>query len=54
LPGVGRIPEFDRFAVLPWEEALGQVGKNLARVLGALREAPGWPFPREAPCLSRR
>jgi len=44
LPGGGWIPEFDRFAVLPWEEALGQVGKNLARVLGELRAGPGWPF----------
>ena len=54
LPGGGLIPEFDRFAVLPWDEALGRVGKNLARVLGALREAPGWPFPGNAPDLSRR
>jgi putative (di)nucleoside polyphosphate hydrolase len=39
------LPEFDRFAVLPWEEALERVGKNLARVLRGLRAAPDWPFP---------
>jgi 8-oxo-dGTP pyrophosphatase MutT (NUDIX family) len=44
LPGGGWIPEFDRFAVLPWEEALGRVGKNLARVLLDLRAGPVWPF----------
>ena len=44
LPGGGWVPEFDRFAILPWEEALGRVGKNMARVLGELRAAPGWPF----------
>jgi 8-oxo-dGTP pyrophosphatase MutT (NUDIX family) len=43
LPSGGWIPEFDRFAVLPWEEALGCVGKNLARVLRDLRAGPGWP-----------
>ena len=43
LPGGGWIPEFDRFAVLPWEEALGCVGKNLARVLRDLRAGPAWP-----------
>ena len=45
LPGGGRIPEFDRFAVLPWDEALERVGKSLSRVLGVLRSGPGWPFP---------
>lgn len=44
LPGGGWVPEFDRFAILPWDEALGRVGKNMARVLGELRTAPGWPF----------
>lgn len=29
--------EFDRFGVFAWDEALGRVGKNLARVLGQLR-----------------
>ncbi|HEY8613583.1 MAG TPA: NUDIX domain-containing protein, partial [Roseomonas sp.] len=48
LPGGGVIPEFDRFAVLPWEEALARVGKNLARVLRQLRVGQGWPFPPQA------
>ena len=37
-----RLPEFDRFAVLPWDEALARTGKNLARVLSSLRRAKGW------------
>lgn len=45
------VPEFDRFAVLPWAEALPRVGRNLRRVLGVVRSGPDWPFPpgREAP-----
>jgi len=27
------LPEFDRFGLFPWDEALTRVGKNLARVL---------------------
>jgi 8-oxo-dGTP pyrophosphatase MutT (NUDIX family) len=27
------VPEFDRFGLFPWDEALPKVGKNLARVL---------------------
>jgi 8-oxo-dGTP pyrophosphatase MutT (NUDIX family) len=27
------LPEFDRFALVPWEEALRRVGHNLARLL---------------------
>jgi 8-oxo-dGTP pyrophosphatase MutT (NUDIX family) len=27
------VPEFARFAVLPWSEAMARVGKNMARVL---------------------
>ena len=34
LPGGAVVPEFDRFGVFTWEEALGKVGKNMARVLG--------------------
>ena len=30
------LPEFDRFGLFPWEEALTRVGKNMARVLGSL------------------
>jgi 8-oxo-dGTP pyrophosphatase MutT (NUDIX family) len=34
------LPEFDRFGVFPWEDALLRVGKNLARVLSSIpREA---------------
>ena len=36
LPGGAIVPEFDRFGVFAWEEALGRVGKNMARVLGDL------------------
>ncbi len=39
------LPEFDRFAVLPWAEALPRVGRNLQRVLGEVRAGPNWPFP---------
>ena len=37
------VPEFDRFAVLPWAEALPQVGRNLQRVLNQVRAGPAWP-----------
>jgi len=30
------LPEFDRFGVFGWEEALARVGKNLARLLTAI------------------
>jgi 8-oxo-dGTP pyrophosphatase MutT (NUDIX family) len=36
LPGGAIVPEFDRFGVFAWGEALGRVGKNMARVLGEL------------------
>lgn len=32
------LPEFDRFGLFPWEDALSRVGKNLARVLASLRQ----------------
>ena len=44
LPGGGRLPEFDAFAVVAWDEALERVGRNLARVISGLRATPGWPF----------
>lgn len=44
-----RLPEFDAFAVLPWEEAFARIGKNLRRVLGEVRAGPAWPFPPDAP-----
>jgi 8-oxo-dGTP pyrophosphatase MutT (NUDIX family) len=37
LPNGTELPEFDRFGLFPWEEALGRVGKNLARVLAEVR-----------------
>src|SRR5437016_14139936 len=32
------LPECDRFDLFPWDEALLRVGKNLARILTAIRE----------------
>ncbi|MFT8243100.1 NUDIX hydrolase [Roseomonas sp. BN140053] len=43
LPDGTRVPEIAQFAVLPWAEALGRVGGNLARLLGPIRDAPPWP-----------
>lgn len=37
LPGGAVVPEFDRFGVFDWDEALGKVGKNMARVLKTVR-----------------
>ena len=42
------LPEFDAFAVLPWAEALGRVGRNLRRVLEEVRGGADWPFPAPA------
>ena len=40
LPNGTLLPEFDRFGLFPWDEALLRVGKNLARILSAMpREA---------------
>lgn len=36
LPNGTRLPEFDRFALFSWDEALGRVGKNMARILAAI------------------
>ena len=36
-PGQAPFPELDRFAVLPWDDALARVPPNLARVLAAVR-----------------
>jgi putative (di)nucleoside polyphosphate hydrolase len=33
LPDGSSVPELDRFGLFDWDEALGKVGKNLARVL---------------------
>jgi 8-oxo-dGTP pyrophosphatase MutT (NUDIX family) len=37
LPGGAVLPEFDRFGLFAWNEALGKVGRNMARVLSAQR-----------------
>lgn len=31
------LPEFDRFGLFTWDEALTRVGKNMARVLASIR-----------------
>jgi 8-oxo-dGTP pyrophosphatase MutT (NUDIX family) len=36
LPNGSRLPEFDRFGVFQWDDALSRVGKNLARVLTSI------------------
>jgi 8-oxo-dGTP pyrophosphatase MutT (NUDIX family) len=36
LPSGAIVPEFDRFGLFPWDEALTKVGKNLARVLQSI------------------
>ena len=42
LPNGTLLPEFDRFGLFPWDEALTRVGKNLARILSSI--------PREGLC----
>ncbi len=36
LPNGTRLPEFDRFGLFPWGEALGRVGKSMALVLSSI------------------
>jgi 8-oxo-dGTP pyrophosphatase MutT (NUDIX family) len=38
LPDGTQLPEFDRFGLFAWEEALSRVGKNMARVLAEVRQ----------------
>jgi 8-oxo-dGTP pyrophosphatase MutT (NUDIX family) len=38
LPNGVLLPEFDRFGLFAWEDALSRVGKNLARVLASVRQ----------------
>ena len=38
LPNGTLLPEFDRFGLFEWEDALPLVGKNLARVLASVRQ----------------
>jgi predicted NUDIX family NTP pyrophosphohydrolase len=37
LPNGTLLPEFDRFGLFAWDEALSRVGKNMARVLASIR-----------------
>jgi 8-oxo-dGTP pyrophosphatase MutT (NUDIX family) len=37
LPNGTLLPEFDRFGLFPWDEALLRVGKNLARILSSIQ-----------------
>ena len=36
LPDGTLLPEFDRFGLFSWEEALGRVGKSLAQLLASI------------------
>jgi 8-oxo-dGTP pyrophosphatase MutT (NUDIX family) len=36
LPNGTLLPEFDRFGLFPWEEALSRVGKSMALVLSSI------------------
>jgi 8-oxo-dGTP pyrophosphatase MutT (NUDIX family) len=38
LPNGTLLPEFDRFGLFAWDDALSRVGKNLARVLASIRQ----------------
>jgi 8-oxo-dGTP pyrophosphatase MutT (NUDIX family) len=40
LPSGAIVPEFDRFGLFQWEDALTKVGKNLARILEAYTPSP--------------
>lgn len=37
LPSGASVPEFDRFGVFAWDEALAKVGRNMARILAQVR-----------------
>jgi len=37
LPDGTLLPEFDRFGLFSWDEALGRVGKSMAQVLASIR-----------------
>jgi 8-oxo-dGTP pyrophosphatase MutT (NUDIX family) len=52
LRGGAVVPEFDRFGVFTWDEALGKVGKNMARVLGQVAR-PGVCAPSPSPPPAR-
>jgi 8-oxo-dGTP pyrophosphatase MutT (NUDIX family) len=35
--GESSLPEFDRFGIFEWEEAVARVGRNMARVLSSIK-----------------
>ena len=37
------LPEFDRFGIFDWHEALSRVGRNMGRVLSSVREHENFP-----------
>ena len=41
LPNGAMLPEFDRFGLFAWDEAVSRVGKNMARILGSIRPSAG-------------
>jgi 8-oxo-dGTP pyrophosphatase MutT (NUDIX family) len=41
VPNGSMLPEFDRFDLFRWDEALVRVGKNLARILDTIRHTGG-------------
>jgi 8-oxo-dGTP pyrophosphatase MutT (NUDIX family) len=40
LPNGTLLPEFDRFGLFVWDEALDRVGKNMRRILASIRPSP--------------
>ncbi len=50
LPNGTLLPEFDRFGLFPWDEALLRVGKNLARILGSIRQVVPGPWLARRSC----
>jgi 8-oxo-dGTP pyrophosphatase MutT (NUDIX family) len=42
LPNGTLLLEFDQFGLFQWDEALLRVGKNLARILGSIRQSAAW------------
>ena len=53
LRGGPEMPEFDRFGLFAWEDALARVGRNLARVLAAVRPETATPAPGRSPPAHR-
>lgn len=45
LPKGAAVPEFDRFGLFTWDQAVTRTGRNLGRVLAAIRPAVLTPIP---------